>query len=696
MHEHKNGCCNSNIEEPKHEHNGCCGINHSEHEDEVVGCSCCGIDLGEPEHTSCCGVDLGSTKKKGLNKYWWYLIISLPLLVLSFLLTEFKVYTPRFTSLFDPAWAVVALCGLPIYRGAIKNLKRKKITAALLISIAMTASLIMGILTSLGVGGTHGHGSYFFAAGEVAFLMTLGQQIEGVTVKKSRSAIESLIDVTPVLATLKTESGYVDVNVNEVSVGDTVLTRPHEVIPVDGEVISGYGFVDTSSITGEYAPQEVTVGSYVYAGTTNLDTAIEINVARKNEDTTLSKLIAYVKNAEKNKAPFVRLADKWASYVVPTTCTLSLIVFLIALFAFKIEVVDAVQRAITVLIVVCPCAMTLATPIAVAAGIGNASKKGILVKSGIALESISKVNTVCFDKTGTITAGKITVEDVYPYGIEKEELLKLAASAEAKSEHLIGKAITAYYQGELYESEETESLIGKGIKAKVNNKTIEVLKLSECASLAPESAYASLLNSGATVVGVIIDGEYKGAISIADTLRPDAQKAITACKECNLNTYMLTGDNDASARKTALAVGIENVYASLLPDGKVNVIEELKANANKVLMVGDGVNDAPSMSASNCSLAMGAMGNSVAIETADVSLLNNDLLKIPFLVKLSRATFRLIKFNIVLSLCISLTSVILSTLGILNAVSGALVHNASSVYVCLSASLLLLYKGKTK
>ena len=714
MDKHENGCCNLDNQEPNiHKEHCCCGGEHHERKDVVahvdsptasrdnheaegdIGCSCCGIDLGESEHTSCCGVDLGGGKKKGISKYWIYLIISLPILIASYLLTEFKVYNPHFTSLFDPAWVVVALCGLPIYRGAFKNLKRKKITAALLISIAMTASLIMGILMSFGVGDAHGHGSYFFAAGEVAFLMTLGQQIEGVTSRKSRSAIEALIDMTPVLATLKTDNGYVDVNVNQVEVGDIILARPHEVIAVDGEVIYGTGSIDTSSITGEYAPQDVTVGSIVYAGTKNLDTAIEIRATRKSDDTTLSKLIAYVKAAEKNKAPFVRLADKWASYIVPTTCVLSVIVFFIALFGFKIGALNAVQRAITVLIVVCPCAMTLATPIAVAASIGNASKKGVLIKSGVALEALANVDTVCLDKTGTLTAGKLTVEEVIPYGIDKEELLKLTASAESQSEHLIGKAIVRAYDGELLLPDETESIVGSGVKAIIAGKTIEAIKLSACADKIPPNIYSTLSSSGTTMIGVLVDGEYKGAISISDTLREGAQSAINECKELGLNVNMLTGDNEASALKVAKEIGIENVHASLLPEDKVGIIEGHKKQGKKVLMVGDGVNDAPSMSASDCSLAMGAMGNSVAIETADVSLLANDLRKIPFLVRLSRTTFKLVKFNICLSLCISLTSVILSTLGILNAVSGALVHNASSVYVCLSASLLLLYKGKS-
>ncbi len=675
-------------------HECSCGHHHEHDDNEIVGCSCCGIDMGE-DHASCCGVDLGSTQKGKLSKYWIYLIVSFPILVASFLLSYFDVYHPYpFTQIFDPAWIVIILCGLPIYRGAIKNLKRRKITAALLISIAMTASIVMGFLLAFGVGKGHGHEeSYIFAAGEIAFLMTLGQQIEGVTSRKSRSAVKALIDVTPVLATLKTENGYVDVPASEINVHDVLLCRPNEIIAVDGVVISGSGSIDTSSITGEYAPMDVEVGDKVYAGTRNLSSSFEIEATATSGETTLSKLINYVKEAEKKKTPFVQLADKWASYVVPTTCAISVIVFFVSLFAFQLNVLDAVQRAITVLIVVCPCAMTLATPIAVAAGIGNSGKKGALVKSGVAFEALSKIDVVCLDKTGTLTEGNLMVDKVLPYGIEESELLLVSASVESKSEHLIGKAIERAYQGELLEATEVESLMGVGIKAVVRGQRVEILKLASAIEKIPADLLGELNSFPSTTIAVLIDDEYKGVITVTDTVRASAQNTIKELKALGIETVMLTGDNEVSAETVASSVGVEKVYAGLLPEDKVGVVESYKAQGKKVLMIGDGVNDAPAMGAANTSLAMGVMGNSVAIETADVSLLHSDLKRIPFLIRLSRVAFRLVKVNIIISLCISLTAVILSTLGLLNAVGGALLHNASSVYVCLSASMLLLYKG---
>ncbi len=689
-------CSSSHVQDHDKKHDCSCSEHHEYNENETVGCSCCGIDMGE-EHTSCCGVDLNSTPKGKLSKYWIYLIVSFPILVTSFLLSYFDVYRPYpFTQIFDPAWIVIILCGLPIYRGAIKNLKRRKITAALLISLAMTASIIMGFLLAFGVEKHHGHEeSYIFAAGEIAFLMTLGQQIEGVTSRKSRSAVKALIDVTPVLATLKTENGYIDVPANEINLHDVLLCRPNEVIAVDGIVVNGSGSVDTSSITGEYAPMDVEVGAKVYAGTRNLSSSFEIEATATSNETTLSKLINYVKEAEKKKAPFVQLADKWASYIVPTTCVLSAIVFFVALLAFQLNVLDAVQRAITVLIVVCPCAMTLATPIAVAAGIGNSGKKGALIKSGVAFEALSKIDVVCLDKTGTLTEGNLIVDKVLPYEIDGKELLLVAASVESKSEHLIGKAIERAYQGELLEATTSvESLVGVGIKAEVNGQNIKIVKLASAIDKIPASVGSELKSLPSTTVVVLIDDKYKGAITVTDTIRESSQTAIEELKSLGIETVMLTGDNETSAEKVASSVGIEKVYAGLLPQDKVSLVESYKEQGKKVLMIGDGVNDAPAMGAADTSLAMGAMGNSVAIETADVSLLHSDLKKVPFLIKLSRVAFKLVKVNIIISLCISLTAVILSTLGVLNAVSGALLHNASSVYVCLSASMLLLYKGK--
>ena len=714
-HERDHECgCGGHEHSHKHEKGDSCGCGHDHERDHECGCdghkhshkhekgdSCdCGHDHEEGE--SCgCGIDHNRSAetdyKKEVREQIILILVSLPFLVASYLLAHFDVYAPLpLAAIADPAWIAVVICGLPIFRGAFKNLRKGKITSALLISIAMTASLIMGVLTAAGVIGETGHtDSYFFAAGEIAFIMAIGELVETVTSGKSRSAVADLIAMRPTRATVITDEGFKEKEVSDIEAGERVLARPGEIIAVDGVVVKGSGSVDTSSITGEFVPAEASEGFAVYAGTRNLESALEIEVTRKSNETTLTKLIEYVRKAEKNKAPIVRLADKWASYFVPATCTLSVIVFFLTLFAAKAGVVEAISRAITILVVVCPCALTLATPIAVAAGIGNASRKGILIKSGTAMEALAKVNALATDKTGTLTEGKLVVDKVYPEGISETELTEYAAAAEAKSEHPIARAICAANKGRTLPSENTVAEVGKGVGAVVEGKKVAVKKLDELKELMPAKLYERLASLGATVVGVTIDGEYKGAIAVTDTVRKGAATMVSELKSMGITTIMLTGDNARHAGKIAALTGISDVRANLLPEEKVKAVESLKAEGKKVLMAGDGVNDAPSLAVADASVTMGAMGSSVAIETADVALMSDDVRKLPYLLKLARRTLKTIYVNLTVSLAISVASVFLSAFGILNAVTGALVHNASSVIVCISGALLLLFRPRT-
>lgn len=685
-HERDHECgCDGHKHSHKHEKGDSCGCGHDHEEGESCGC---GIDHNRSAETD---------YKKEVREQIILILVSLPFLVASYLLAHFDVYAPLpLAAIADPAWIAVVICGLPIFRGAFKNLRKGKITSALLISIAMTASLIMGVLTAAGVIGETGHtDSYFFAAGEIAFIMAIGELVETVTSGKSRSAVADLIAMRPTRATVITDEGFKEKEVSDIEAGERVLARPGEIIAVDGVVVKGSGSVDTSSITGEFVPAEASEGFAVYAGTRNLESALEIEVTRKSNETTLTKLIEYVRKAEKNKAPIVRLADKWASYFVPATCTLSVIVFFLTLFAAKAGVVEAISRAITILVVVCPCALTLATPIAVAAGIGNASRKGILIKSGTAMEALAKVNALATDKTGTLTEGKLVVDKVYPEGISETELTEYAAAAEAKSEHPIARAICAANKGRTLPSENTVAEVGKGVGAVVEGKKVAVKKLDELKELMPAKLYERLASLGATVVGVTIDGEYKGAIAVTDTVRKGAATMVSELKSMGITTIMLTGDNARHAGKIAALTGISDVRANLLPEEKVKAVESLKAEGKKVLMAGDGVNDAPSLAVADASVTMGAMGSSVAIETADVALMSDDVRKLPYLLKLARRTLKTIYVNLTVSLAISVASVFLSAFGILNAVTGALVHNASSVIVCISGALLLLFRPRT-
>ena len=712
-HKHGNCCCHPHHHEEeiklcvcgKHAHDedkSCtCKEHNHHHEDSDTGCSCgCGMDFKEHKEENCgCGVDHKSSSNKAMLVK---LIASFVAVVLSYVLTATHVYdgVNPWIKLLDVAWVSIVLSGVPIYRGAIKNLIKKKgvskITSALLVSLAMTASIIMGILCIAGVtDGAHGHQeNYFFASGEIAFLMALGKFIEQITVGKSRSAVKDLIQMKPLTANLKTPTGYIEVSVEDIKVGDVVLVRPNEIISIDGEVVFGSSAVDTSGITGENAPQDVSVGDVVYMGTRNLSGAIEICATAIVEDTAFNRLIDYVKNAEKNKAPIVQHADKWASYLVPSACLISLVIFFIALFGMRLSVIEAVSRAITILVVVCPCALTLATPIAVSAGIGNAGKKGILIKSGVAIEALAKVKKIAFDKTGTLTEGNLVVSEVKAVSVDKDTLLRYAASAENMSEHPIGKAIVMSYVGELFSVESAESIVGKGIRAIVDGKSISVVKLSEVSVTDAEKE--ELLSKGATVVAVIIDGQLGGYIALSDSIRDGATHVQRELKEDGYSIVMLTGDNEISARNVAKAIGIDEYRAELLPEDKAQYVQGLSLSDGGIMMVGDGINDAPALTSASCSVAMGAMGNSVAIETADVALMSSDVRKIPFLMRLSKRVFKTIKINIIMSLSISFISIFLSLFGVLDAVSGALVHNAGSVLVCLNSAFLLAFNGKKK
>ena len=682
-------------------HENCCGI-ATHRDEEVVHENCCGIATHRDEgggHENCCGIASGASSSGApsvLRRYRTPLTLGIALLsvVVSFVLQQTGAWhgAPLWVGIFDPAWVAVALCGVPIYRGAMTNLfRRKRITSALLISLAMTASLIMGFLTAAGVTGEgHGHSeSYFFAAGEIAFLMGLGSWIEDLTVGKARSAVRELIRLQPQRAHLKTENGYTEVDASEVRIGDIVLIKPNEAVSVDGVVVGGEGSVNTASITGESTPVDVAAGSEVYAGSLNLSTALEVRATRVSGDTTLGKLIEYVKNAEKNRAPIVRLADKWARYLVPAACLISVAIFFVALFGLQVGVLEAVKRAITILVVVCPCALTLATPIAVSAGIGNAGRKGILIKNGTALERLAGVDVVAFDKTGTLTTGELRVAGTYPYGVESETLLYYAAGAETQSEHPIARAVIAAAGENRGVPTRTESMVGYGVRAVVDGKRVEVVKLQAAEIPADEK---EKIEGDKTAIAVLLDGRYIGAITVGDTVKAEAKDAVAALKKAGRRTVMLTGDSRGAAEKVAREIGIDVVAAELLPEGKVAYLQQLKEEGRQVLMVGDGVNDAPAMATSTCSLAMGAMGSSVAIETADASLLGDDLNKIPFMLSLSKRTLRTIAFNITLSLSISFAAIFLSATGLINAVWGALLHNASSVLVCLNSALILTKK----
>ena len=601
-------------------------------------------------------------------------IIGGVLLVFSFVLPRVDVSLPV-----DPAWGTVVISGIPLLYLAvwriIYNPGISKISSALLITIAMFAAIAIGDL---------------FAAGEVAFIMAIGALLEDATTNRAKKGLKKLISLAPTQGRRIRNGKEEMIPAEKIVKGDMLRILPGETVSVDGVIVSGETSVDQSIMTGESLPVDKVVGDTVFCGTINRFGAIDIRATKVGEDSSLQKLIRMVQEAEDKKAPMARIADRVASWLVP-------VAMLVAVIA-GIATQDIV-RAVTVLVVFCPCALVLATPTAIMAAIGQATKHGVIIKSGEALEKMGKVDTIAFDKTGTLTYGKLEVSDVLSFApdLDEEKLLYLAASAEAKSEHPLGKAIVAYAKKRdlpLSESAAFQMTSGKGISAEVDGYQLlcgNEKYLHECGVSVTANADAALEKlrlQGKASILVAVNGQCVGVIALSDVLRPEAAAMVQKLTAMQTNTVLLTGDNQKTADYFAAQVGIREVYADLLPEDKVGNIAALQQRDRNVCMIGDGVNDAPALKTASVGVAMGSMGSDIAVEAADIALMSDDISKIPYLKRLSNATVKTIKLSITLSMCINFLAVTLSVLGLLNPTTGALVHNAGSCFVVLIAALL--------
>lgn len=588
----------------------------------------------------------------------------------------------------DPAWVTVIISGLPLVYLAITRLIFEKwISSALLISIAMVASIGIGEL---------------FAAGEVAFIMAIGAILEDMTVARAKKGLSKLIALAPVegrkLVLKDSKLTEEVIPASQIVVGDLLRVLPGEIIPVDGKIVTGNTSVDQSIMTGESLPIDKTVGEEVFCGTINCFGSIDIKATSVGEDSSLQKLINMVKEAENKKAPMQRIVDKWAVWLVPIALVIAVAAFFIT-WGLGSDIMVALNRAVTVLVVFCPCALALATPTSIMAAIGQATKHGVIIKSGEALEKMGKVDTIAFDKTGTLTYGKLEVSDIITFdkALTETDLLALTASAESKSEHPLGKAIVAHAKNSsltLTETVDFQMDAGKGILANVSGKKLycgnEKYLLSSGSEISDKvySALEKLRTHGKASILVALDGNCIGIIALSDALRPTAKGMVRKLSEMNTETVLLTGDNRKTADFFAKQVGITAVHGELLPEEKVANITLLQNEGNNVCMIGDGVNDAPALKTANVGIAMGSMGSDIAVEAADIALMGDDISKIPYLKRLSHSTLNTIKGNITASMCINLVAVTMSVLGLLNPITGALVHNAGSVLVVLNAALL--------
>ena len=595
-------------------------------------------------------------------------------LILSFVLPKLGIRL-----LIDPSWLTVVISGIPLLYLAlwrvVYNPGISKISSALLIVIAMFGAIGIGDL---------------FAAGEVVFIMAFGALLEEMTTNRAKKGLKNLISLAPVQGRKLENGKELMIPAEKISRDDILRVLPGETIPVDGIIIEGETSVDQSIMTGESLPVDKGVKNEVFCGTLNRFGAIDIKATNVGQDSSLQKLIRMVQEAENKQAPMQRIADKFASWLVPV----ALMIAIVTGFA-----TGNIVRAVTVLVVFCPCALVLATPTAIMAAIGQATKHGVIIKSGEALEKMGKVDTITFDKTGTLTYGKLQVSDVISFNDKQdnEYILLMAASAEAKSEHPLGKAIVndvISKKMNIIPSSAFKMTTGKGIEAVVADKKMlcgnekflreNGIEINKSVS----DTIAKLHMEGKAAILVAQEGKCIGIIALSDVIRPEAKAVVEKLSKLGTKSVLLTGDNKRTAEYFASKAGISEVYAELLPDKKVEAIQNLQSAAGKVCMIGDGVNDAPALKVAEVGVAMGNMGSDIAVDAADIALMSDDISKVPYLKRLSNATVKTIKLSITMSMLINFIAILLSVTGILNPTTGALVHNAGSCFVVLIAALL--------
>ena len=577
---------------------------------------------------------------------------------------------------FDIAWVSVILCGLPIIMEAIIGLVTAfDIKADVLVSLALIASLCIG---------------EDFAAGEVAFIMQLGALLEDLTVAKARAGIEKLVHLTPQTARVIVNGEEKIIPAEQVKVGDIIRVLPGETVAVDGVIISGQTSVNQAVMTGESLPVDKSVGDEVSSGTVNQFGAFEMRATKVGEDSSIQRMIKLVQSADANKAKIVGLADRWATWIVVIALTAAGLTW-----AFTGEII----RAVTILVVFCPCALVLATPTAIMAAIGNATKHGFLVREGDALERLAKVSKITFDKTGTLTYGtpKVTaVKSVSAY--TEDEIYSYAASAEQMSEHPLGKAIVRCYGKKPVACENFKLSLGEGVSAMVDGKTVKAgnLKLLDGITISKEIAVGAgkYLSEGSTVIYISIDDVLAGYIVLSDAVREESIGMIDKLHSLGVAPVLLTGDNQNAANAIAGQLHISEVHASCLPEDKLQYIESYQNDGNAVCMIGDGINDAPALKKANVGIAMGGVGSDIAVDAADIALVDDEVKELPHLFALSKRMMTTIKLNMIFSMALNFLAIALAITGILNPVVGALVHNAGSVVVIINSSLLLKWSKK--
>jgi Cd2+/Zn2+-exporting ATPase len=613
-----------------------------------------------------------------IDRYW---VFSNPLACIILILiawTEGET-TPLGMNL---ALAACVLSGYPIVRNSIiSTITNKRLNAEVLVTCALIASIWVG---------------EYLAAAIVVLMMNIGELLEDITIAKTGEAVRALMELEADTARVIRNGREREIDIEDVELGDIVLVKSGEKIPIDGKIKEGRGEINQAPITGESALITKEPGDEVFGGTLNQLGVIKIEVTRVVTETILSKIVDLVHKAQAAKPPIERVADRFASWFTPVMLALAFFVWLIT---------GEVLRAVTVLVVACPCALVIATPTAVVAGIGNAARRGILIKGGAVLEVIGKLTTFVFDKTGTLTYGTPAVRSVKTfYGMSEQQVLSLAGTAEAHSEHPLAGAILKYCrEKEAWPSEPdaTEIVVGRGIVATKDGRNIlvgnERLFEEKGFSLSAEARtfLTDVSEKGSTGVLIGHDDRIVGGIAIADAVRADVSQSIEDIRRLGIKrVLMLTGDNQKAARVLSEGAGLDDVVADLLPEDKLAYIKQLKSQGDVVAMVGDGINDAPALVEADVGIAMGVMGTDAALEAADIALTGDDLTKTSEAIALSRKTVSIIKQSIFISIVINGVALILASAGEIGPVVGAIVHNIGSVVVVGNSSRLIGYRFK--
>ncbi|MDP6458083.1 MAG: cation-translocating P-type ATPase [Candidatus Bathyarchaeota archaeon] len=550
--------------------------------------------------------------------------------------------------------STMILSGYTIAELGVRRLIEGRININLLITISSIGAFAIGHLEE---------------AAAVVFLFNIAERLEDYAADRARHSIESLMDLKPENATIRRDGEEVSVSIQEVSPGEVFVLRPGDRVPLDGVVIEGASSINQATITGESAPISKVEGADVFAGTINIDGFLVVRVSKMADETFLARILKLVREAEKSRSPTEAFVDRFARFYTPAVIILAILVATIPPIILQEPFSDWIYRALVVLVVACPCALSISTPVAMVSAITSASRNGILVKGSTFLERMNDVKAIAFDKTGTLTQGELEVTDIISSDLTEEEILRLAVSLEVKAEHPIAKAILAKAEAAGVKPVKTtdfKAYVGRGVKVCIDGKTFCIgnLRLLKELGIVPlEGVVEKLEAKGKTVVLVSEDDYTIGVIALMDKIRDEAPQTIAELRTRGLEVQMLTGDNALTAKAIAEKLDMGGYMSHLLPDEKLEAIENLRSKYGQVAMVGDGVNDAPALAAADVGIAMGAIGSDVALETADIALMEDDLMRIIYLVRLSQATMGRIKENIAASIIVKLMVAVLAIPG---------------------------------